>query len=63
MTTETEKQKVNEVRFTASPQLWAYLEWLSKHTLLGKTPSDVAEQVLVQRLSDMRQEDFKADKI
>jgi hypothetical protein len=55
--------KPKEVRFTPSPQLWAYLEWLSKHTILGKTPSDVAAQVLVQRLSDMRQEDFKADKL
>ncbi len=63
MTSEQEKQKTGEVRFTASPQLWAYLEWLSKHTLLGKTPNDLAEQVLVQRLSDMRQEDFKVEKL
>jgi hypothetical protein len=51
------------VKFTAGPQLWAYLTWLSKHTILGKTPGEVAQQVLIQRLSDMKAEDFKADKL
>lgn len=51
------------VKFTAGPQLWAYLTWLSKNTMLGKTPGEVAEQVLIQRLSDMRAENFKVEKL
>lgn len=47
------------VKFTAGPQLWAYLSWLSRNTILGKTPGEVAQQVLVQRLSEMKTEDFK----
>lgn len=49
------------VKFNAGPQLWAYLEWLSRHTLLGDTPGKVAQQVLVQRLSEMKQEGFTVD--
>lgn len=48
------------VKFNASPQLWTYLQWLSKHTILGKTPGEVAQQVLIQRLSEMKAEDFVA---
>jgi len=48
------------VKFTAGPQLWAYLQWLAKNSILGKTPGEVAQQVLVQRLSEMKAEDFKA---
>jgi len=47
------------VKFNAGPQLWSYLQWLSRNTILGKTPGEVAQQILVQRLSDMRVEDFK----
>jgi len=63
MAEDTEKDK-GEVRFTPSPKLWAYLTWLSQHTVLGKNPNEVAEQVLTQRLSEMREEDYKSpDKI
>lgn len=48
------------VRFTAGPPLWNYLSWLSKHTVLGKNPNEVAQQILVQRLSEMKAEDFKS---
>ena len=58
-----EEAKGGEVRFTAAPQLWAYLQWLSRNSILGKSPSEVAEQVLVHRLSEMKAEDFKAGKL
>lgn len=51
------------VRFTAGAPLWAYLTWLSKHTVLGKNPNEVAQQILVQRLSEMRAEEFKVEKL
>ncbi len=51
------------VRFTAGAPLWTYLNWLSKHTVLGKNPNEVAQQILVQRLSEMRAEEFKLDKL
>lgn len=51
------------VRFTAGAPLWSYLTWLSKHTVLGKNPNEVAQQILVQRLSEMRAEEFKVEKL
>ena len=63
--TETDKPgekpdaETGKVRFTPSPQLWAYLGWLSRNTLLGKSENEVAEHVLVQRLTEMRQEDYR----
>jgi hypothetical protein len=50
------------IRFTPSPQVWSYLGWLSRNTLLGKTEQEVAEHVLVQRLTEMRQEEYKDPK-
>jgi hypothetical protein len=47
-----------EVRFTASGQLWKYLSWLSRNTVLGKTENEVAKQVLTDRLAEMRREDY-----
>jgi hypothetical protein len=47
------------VQFTPSPQVWSYLTWLSRNTLLGETEQQVAEFLLVQRLSEMRQENYK----
>lgn len=47
-----------EVRFTVSPQMFSYLNWLKDNTVLGKTTNDVAQHVLTQRLSEMRQETF-----
>jgi hypothetical protein len=51
------------VRFTPSPQVWAYLTWLSRNTMLGKTEHEVAENLLVQRLTEMRQENYKVEKL
>jgi len=48
-----------EVRFTVSAQLYSYLEWLSKNTVLGKTENEVAKQVLTQRLTEMRTETYQ----
>jgi hypothetical protein len=48
-----------EVRFTINAQAAEYLHWLSKNTVLGKTPNEVAAQILVARLSEMRGENFK----
>lgn len=48
-----------EVRFTVSAQLYGYLEWLAKNTVLGKTENEVAKQVLTQRLTEMRSETYR----
>ena len=56
---KTETEKPGEVRFTPSLKTWKYLDWLSRHTVLGKSPHAVAEQILVQRLTEMRQDDYK----
>jgi hypothetical protein len=58
MSAEGDKEK-GEVRFTPSPKAWAYLTWLSRNTVLGKSPHAVAEHILMQRLSEMRQDDYK----
>ena len=64
MTDSGDKNKEpKEIRFTPTARVWAYLQWLSEHTMLGKTPGDVVQQILLQRLSDMRGEEYKADKI
>ncbi len=56
MVDELEK---SELRFTVSRPLFAYLGWLVRNTVLGRTENDVARQILTQRLSEMRQEDFR----
>ena len=50
-----------QVRFTVSPQVWRYLSWLSRNSVLGATEHEVARQILVDRLAEMRQEDYKFD--
>ena len=50
--------KGEQVRFTAPPQVWKYLGWLSRHTVLGKNEHDVARQLLVEKLAEMRQENY-----
>jgi hypothetical protein len=62
MADESESEKISDVRFTPPPQLWKYLGWLSRNTLLGKNENEVARQVLIDKLSEMRQEDFRDDK-
>jgi len=56
MADEPEKR---EIRFTVSGPLFSYLGWLVRNTVLGRTENDVARQILTQRLSEMRQEDFR----
>jgi len=53
------KDETGEVRFTPSPVLWKYLNWLVRNTVLGKTENEVARQILTDRLAVMRQEDYR----
>lgn len=53
-----EEEKGEQVRFTAPPQVWKYLGWLSRNTVLGKTEHEVARQLLVEKLAQMRQENY-----
>ena len=48
-----------EVRFRVSERVWKYLEWVGRHSVLGDGPNEIAEKVLLQRLAEMRQEDYK----
>lgn len=60
MADDTDEAKGGElVRFTAPPQLWKYLGWLSRNTVLGKDEHQVARQILTERLAQMRQEDYR----
>jgi hypothetical protein len=54
-----EPERGGEVRFTPSPNQWAYLGWLVRNTLLGKTENEVAKQLLTTKLAEMRQEDYR----
>jgi hypothetical protein len=56
---EAVDEEKGEVRFTPPPNVWKYLGWLSKHTLLGKDEREVARQVLIMKLAEMRQENYK----
>ena len=42
-----------------SSQLWKYLGWLARTTLLGRNENEVARQVLTEKLAEMRQEDYR----
>ena len=57
MASEGDEQP-SEVRFTPPPQVWKYLGWLSRHTLLGKDEREVARQLLINKLAEMRQENY-----
>lgn len=54
-----DEDKGDQVRFTAGPQVWKYLGWLSRNTVLGKTEHEVAKQILIARLAEMRQESYR----
>jgi len=56
---EGDQEKGGEIRFTPSPKAWQYLDWLARQTVLGKSANEVAEQILIQRLAEMRQENYK----
>jgi hypothetical protein len=59
MADEPEVEEVKEVRFLPPPNVWKYLGWLARNTLLGKTEQEVARQVLINKLTEMRQEDYR----
>jgi hypothetical protein len=52
-------EQVPEVRFRPAPQVWKYLGWLARNTLLGKNEQEVARQVLTEKLAEMRQENYR----
>jgi hypothetical protein len=61
MTEETESEKGEQVRFMTSPQIWKYLGWLSRNTLLGKTEHEVARQILATKLSKMKRKKYRPE--
>jgi hypothetical protein len=56
---DSEEERGQILRFTVPPQTWKYLEWLSRNTVLGIDPKDVARQVLIAKLAEMRREEYK----
>lgn len=56
---EEPSEPAGEVRFKPSPRIWRYLGWLSRHSLFGESESEVAKNILLQRLAEMRQEDYR----
>jgi len=59
MVADGSEEEKGEVRFTPPPQVWKYLGWLSRNTLLGKDEREVARQVLITKLAEMRQENYR----
>ena len=59
MADDSDDEKISDIRFTPPPQVWKYLGWLARHTLLGKTEQEVARQVLINKLAEMRREDYQ----
>ena len=55
----SEDEGKGDIRFTVSAPLFGYLRWLSKNTVLGKSENEVAKQVLTDRLTRMRKEDYR----
>jgi uncharacterized protein YciU (UPF0263 family) len=58
---EAADDKSTEIKFSVNKQAYAYLLVLSEKTTLGRTRNEVARQVLIQRLSEMKQENYKLD--
>jgi hypothetical protein len=58
MADETDVQETGEVRFKPSPQLWRYLGWLARNTVLGRNEHEVARQVLTTKLTEMRRDEY-----
>lgn len=53
-----DEEKGGEVRFTVSANLWRYLGWLARNTVLGRNENEVARQVLTAQLAEMRSETY-----
>jgi hypothetical protein len=51
-------QKPPSVDIRVSAELYEYLGFLSRHTILGQKESDVARAVLTSRLEQMLQEKY-----
>ncbi|MGD0141555.1 MAG: hypothetical protein ABSC92_00190 [Rhizomicrobium sp.] len=49
----------DEVRFTVNETASRYLQWLADNRTMGKTPNEVARQILIQRLGEMSGEGYK----
>jgi hypothetical protein len=52
------KLKTVAMRLSVSPNLFEYLGYLSRNTLLGASENDVAEYLLTQRLEAMQSEKY-----
>lgn len=52
------KLKTVPMRLSVSPNLFEYLGYLSRNTLLGASENDVAEYLLTQRLEAMQAENY-----
>ena len=52
-----------EVRFYVSTTLHAYLGWLSRNTLLGRSENEVARHLLTKRLEEMRQSGYREEEL
>jgi hypothetical protein len=48
-----------DIRFSVNETTVEYLRWLADNTILGKTENEVARQILIQRLGEMRDENYK----
>jgi hypothetical protein len=59
MADESDDEKLGEVHFTPCLQVWKYLGWLFRNTVLGKNENDVARQILIERLAIMRREYYQ----
>jgi hypothetical protein len=59
MADESETEKPGEIRFSVSANLWKYLGFLVRNTVLGRNENEVARQILTERLAEMRQEDYR----
>lgn len=59
---ETEN-KDREIKFDVNSQTFKYLTWLSENTMLGRGHNEVARQVLIGRLSEMRGQSHEVEKL
>jgi hypothetical protein len=59
MPDEPDDERGGEVRFAVSRQQWAYLGWLMRNTVLGRSESEVARHLLTTKLSELRGEKFE----
>ena len=47
------RPKTEDIRMVVSAELYAYLGWLSRNTILGNSENEVARYLLTQRLEAM----------